>query len=167
MRTRRIAAWGPLPQELVRAWAEPGTPTPERVPRKPPYRVVATHLISPLHSALWADECARTEVVAAAANADNRPETGRAMMMLAIVKTDHDIHDDRAQRMAAVVPRGIDHPTAGTHLRTVGESVEWRRVLRDATQVAATDTTVGITGESGTGKEVTARLLHAASPRRN
>ena len=87
--------------------------------------------------------------------------------MLAIVKTDHETHDDRAQRIDAVVPRGLDHPTAGTHLRTVGESVEWRRVLRDATQVAATDTTVVITGESGTGKEVIARFIHAASPRRN
>ena len=87
--------------------------------------------------------------------------------MLAIAKTDHEIHDDRAQRIDAAVPRVLDHPTAGTHLRIVGESVEWRGVLRDATQVAATDTTVLITGESGTGKEVVARFIHAASPRRN
>ena len=87
--------------------------------------------------------------------------------MLAIAKTDHEIHDDRAQRIDAAVPRVLDHPTAGTHLRIVGESVEWRGVLRGATQVAATDTTVLITGESGTGKEVVARFIHAASPRRN
>jgi len=86
--------------------------------------------------------------------------------MLAIAKTDHELHHDRAQRIDAV-PRVLDHPTASTHLRTVGESVEWRGVLRDATQVAATDTTVLITGESGTGKEVVARFIHAASPRRN
>ncbi len=86
--------------------------------------------------------------------------------MLAMAKTDHDIHDDRAQRIDAAVPRGLDHPTAGTHLRIVGESVEWRGVLRDARQVAATDTTVLITGDSGTGKEVVARFIHAASPRR-
>src|SRR4030095_4696053 len=55
----------------------------------------------------------------------------------------------------------------GPQLRIVGESVEWRGVLRDATQVAATDTTVLITGESGTGKEVVARFIHAASPRRH
>ena len=46
--------------------------------------------------------------------------------MLAIAKTDHEIHDDRAQRIDAVVPRVLDHPTAGTHVRIVGESVEWR-----------------------------------------
>jgi transcriptional regulator with PAS, ATPase and Fis domain len=88
------------------------------------------------------------------------------MTMLAIAKTDHEIYDDRTQRINAVVPRVLDHPTAGTHLRIVGESVEWRGVLRNATQVATTDTTVLITGESGTGKEVVARLIHAASPRR-
>ena len=87
--------------------------------------------------------------------------------MLAIAKTDYETHDDRAQRIDAAVPRVLDHPTAATHLRIVGESVEWRGVLRDATQVAATDTTVLITGDSGTGKEVVARFIHAASPRRN
>ena len=87
--------------------------------------------------------------------------------MLAIAKTDHETHDDRAPRFDAAVPRVLDHPTAGTHLRIVGESVQWRGVLRDATQVAATDTTVLITGDSGTGKEVVARFIHAASPRSN
>ena len=87
--------------------------------------------------------------------------------MLAIATTDHEIHDDRAQRIDAAVPRVLDHPTAGTHTRIVGESVEWRGVLRKSTQVAPTDTTVLITGESGTGKEVVARFIHAASARRN
>jgi transcriptional regulator with PAS, ATPase and Fis domain len=87
--------------------------------------------------------------------------------MLAIAKTDHEFHDDRAQRFDAGMPRVLDHPTAGTARRIVGESVEWRGVLRHATQVAATDTTVLITGESGTGKEVVARFIHAASPRSN
>jgi len=48
------------------------------------------------------------------------------MTMLAIAKTDYEIHHDRAQRTDAVVPRVLDHPTAGIHLRIVGESVEWR-----------------------------------------
>src|SRR6266852_3421060 len=46
-------------------------------------------------------------------------------------------------------------------LRVVGQSPEWRQVLRKATQVAWTDTTLFLQGESGTGKE--ARALH--SPR--
>jgi transcriptional regulator with PAS, ATPase and Fis domain len=87
--------------------------------------------------------------------------------MLAIAKTDHEIDDDRAHRIDGGVPPALEHPTGGSHLRIVGESGEWRGVLRDATQVAATDTTVLITGDSGTGKEVVARFIHAASPRRN
>ena len=87
--------------------------------------------------------------------------------MLAIATTDHESHDDRAQRIDGAVPRIFDQPAAGIHQRVVGETVQWRGVLRDATQVAATDTTVLITGESGTGKEVVARFIHSASPRRN
>jgi transcriptional regulator with GAF, ATPase, and Fis domain len=51
------------------------------------------------------------------------------------------------------------------HRRVVGQSVEWRTVLKQATQVAATETTVLIHGESGTGKEVVARFIHRASAR--
>jgi transcriptional regulator with PAS, ATPase and Fis domain len=50
--------------------------------------------------------------------------------------------------------------------RMVGESLPWRNVLKRATQVAATETTVCLHGESGTGKEVVARYLHGVSPRR-
>src|SRR5258707_9037465 len=49
----------------------------------------------------------------------------------------------------------------------IGQSPPWRQVLRQAAQVAATDTTVFLQGESGTGKEVVARFIHQASPRRN
>jgi len=79
----------------------------------------------------------------------------------------HRIHDERAQRLDAGVQRGVDRLQEGTHLRVVGESVEWREVLRKATQVAPTHTTVLITGESGTGKEVVARFIHAASVRKS
>jgi transcriptional regulator with GAF, ATPase, and Fis domain len=51
------------------------------------------------------------------------------------------------------------------HRRVVGESVPWRRVLTQATQVAATEATVLLLGESGTGKEVLARFVHRASDR--
>ena len=63
------------------------------------------------------------------------------------------------------MPRGLERVPSG--LRVVGESAEWREVLRKATQVAPTDTTVLITGESGTGKEVVARFIHAASARKD
>jgi len=49
--------------------------------------------------------------------------------------------------------------------RVVGESLPWRQVLTQATQVASTETTVLLLGESGTGKEVVARFLHRASAR--
>ena len=77
------------------------------------------------------------------------------------------IDDERAPRLDAGVQRGVDRLEAGTHLRVVGESVEWRGVLRKAAQVASTDTTVLVTGESGTGKEVVARFIHAASARKS
>ncbi len=48
----------------------------------------------------------------------------------------------------------------------IGQSAEWKAVLRKATQVAATETTVLLEGESGTGKEVVARFIHRASPRK-
>src|SRR5712692_6414144 len=51
--------------------------------------------------------------------------------------------------------------------RVIGQSPEWRQVLRKAAQVALTDTTVFLQGDSGTGKEVIARFIHRASPRRH
>jgi transcriptional regulator with PAS, ATPase and Fis domain len=51
--------------------------------------------------------------------------------------------------------------------RMAGESAAWKNVVRAATQVAETDTTVLLTGESGTGKEVIARYIHRASARRH
>ena len=81
-------------------------------------------------------------------------------------KVPHLIDDDRAERDNAGVQRGVERLKAASHLQVVGESVEWREVLRKATQVAATDTTVLVTGESGTGKEVVARFIHAASARK-
>jgi len=67
----------------------------------------------------------------------------------------------RAERLEArieMLSQELDSKT-----RVVGESAEWRDVLKRATQVAETNTTVLVTGESGTGKEVVARFIHRAS----
>jgi len=48
----------------------------------------------------------------------------------------------------------------------VGASEPLRKVIAEAQEVAATDTTVLILGETGTGKELIARAIHRASPRR-
>ena len=65
----------------------------------------------------------------------------------------------RAQALAAEVD------SLGGHRCVVTGSPPWTAVLKQATQVAATGTTVLLTGESGTGKEVVARFIHRASAR--
>ncbi len=73
----------------------------------------------------------------------------------------------RAERLEARVKSLLDELESRTgHHRVIGGSDEWAAVLRSATQVAETETTVLLTGESGTGKEVVARFIHRASPRR-
>jgi transcriptional regulator with GAF, ATPase, and Fis domain len=72
----------------------------------------------------------------------------------------------RVSRLESRVRTLTDELDARTgYRRIVGESPEWRQVLTQAAQVAATDTTVLLLGESGTGKEVVARFLHRASTR--
>jgi transcriptional regulator with GAF, ATPase, and Fis domain len=53
----------------------------------------------------------------------------------------------------------------GGQRQVLGHSAPWKAVLKQATQVASTETTVLLLGESGTGKEVIARFLHRASAR--
>jgi transcriptional regulator with GAF, ATPase, and Fis domain len=74
----------------------------------------------------------------------------------------------RALQLEARVRELTDELDARTgYRRVIGASAPWRQVLTQATQVAATDTTVLLLGESGTGKEVIARFLHRASSRPN
>jgi transcriptional regulator with GAF, ATPase, and Fis domain len=74
---------------------------------------------------------------------------------------------ERAARLEARVRSLSDELAAlgGLH-RVVGDSASWKTVLRQATQVAGTETTVLLQGESGTGKEVVARIIHRGSLRR-
>jgi transcriptional regulator with GAF, ATPase, and Fis domain len=75
---------------------------------------------------------------------------------------------ERAARLEQRVRALSDELSSLTaHHRVVGDSAAWQAVLRHATQVAETDTTVLLLGESGTGKEVVARFIHRASPRRD
>jgi transcriptional regulator with GAF, ATPase, and Fis domain len=74
----------------------------------------------------------------------------------------HADHLDRRIRSITEISEG--QPGS---FRVIGQSPEWRQVLRKAAQVALTDTTVFLQGESGTGKEVVARFIHRASPRKN
>ena len=49
----------------------------------------------------------------------------------------------------------------------IGKSEAMQRVFDQINLVASSDVTVLITGESGTGKDLTARSIHALSPRKN
>jgi two-component system response regulator FlrC len=73
----------------------------------------------------------------------------------------------RAERLESRVLSLAEELESKTgHGRVIGQSAEWLAVLKKATQVAATETTVLLSGESGTGKEVVARFIHRASARR-
>ena len=72
----------------------------------------------------------------------------------------------RASRLEARVQALTEELNARSgYRRIVGNAPSWRQALTQATQVAATETTVLLLGESGTGKEVVARFIHRASPR--
>lgn len=73
----------------------------------------------------------------------------------------------RADRLESRVQSLAEELESKTgHARVVGQSTEWMAVLKKATQVSETETTVLLSGESGTGKEVIARLIHRASARK-
>ncbi len=79
-----------------------------------------------------------------------------------------DEADARAARLDSRVRQLTEELDARTgYRRIIGESLQWREVLKQAAQVAPVETTVLLLGESGTGKEVIARLVHRASTRRD
>jgi transcriptional regulator with GAF, ATPase, and Fis domain len=79
-----------------------------------------------------------------------------------------DEASDRASKLESRVRALTEELDARTgYRRVIGQSAPWKQVLTEATQVAATDTTVLLLGESGTGKEVVARFVHRGSPRRD
>ena len=74
----------------------------------------------------------------------------------------------RAERLESRVEELTNELDArGGYRRIIGGSAQWREVLKRATQVAGTETTVLMLGESGSGKEVVARFIHRGSARRD
>src|SRR4051794_26644152 len=90
-----------------------------------------------------------------------------AVIEHALAQTQREESDTRAR--ADRLDSRIQSIAAGRDggRQAIGESPEWKEVLRKAAQVAATETTVLLQGESGTGKEVVARFIHRASPRKS
>ena len=68
------------------------------------------------------------------------------------------------RQRANLLERGLTPPDLGSSF--IGESPEFRRLLKLIELVAPSDGTVLITGETGAGKERVAKLIHARSPRR-
>ena len=86
------------------------------------------------------------------------------------LRTEAATRAEQAQERAGALERRVtslaEELNAVTGYRwIVGESLPWTKALKQATQVAATETTVLLLGESGTGKEVVARFIHRASGR--
>jgi len=68
------------------------------------------------------------------------------------------------QQRANLLERGLTPPDLGSSF--VGESLEFRKLLKLIELVAPSDGTVLITGETGAGKERVAKFIHARSSRR-
>jgi formate hydrogenlyase transcriptional activator len=73
---------------------------------------------------------------------------------------------DRLQRENVHLQQEV-RSVRGQHRGLVGQSVALRRVLEQAEQVAATNSSVLLIGETGTGKELIASAIHELSPRRS
>jgi PAS domain S-box-containing protein len=71
--------------------------------------------------------------------------------------------EERVQKENLALREEIDHSSMFEEI--VGSSSALRRVLKQVTKVATTDSTVLILGETGTGKELIARAIHKRSNR--
>jgi transcriptional regulator with GAF, ATPase, and Fis domain len=107
---------------------------------------------------------------------DDLPIAERIASHIALVMSHHRLAEKvrvaaeanaRAERLESRVQQLTEELDAqGGYRRVIGESPQWREVLKQATQVAGTEATVLLLGESGTGKEVIARFIHRGSVRR-
>jgi len=108
---------------------------------------------------------------------DDLPIAGRVASHIAVVMSHHRLAEQarsaaeanaRAERLESRVQQLTDELDArGGYRRVIGDSAQWREVLKRATQVARTEAIVLLLGESGTGKEVIARFVHRGSARRD
>src|SRR5271157_842339 len=108
---------------------------------------------------------------------DDLPIAGRRANHIALAMSHHRLAEEarqaaeanaRAERLESRVQQLTEELDArGGYRRVIGESRQWREVLKKSTQVAGTEATVLLLGESGTGKEVTARFIHRGSARRD
>jgi len=106
---------------------------------------------------------------------DDLPIAERVASHIALVMSHHQLAEKarlaaeanaRAERLESRVRQLTDELDAlSGYRRVIGESQQWREVLKNATQVAITEATVLLSGESGTGKEVLARFIHHGSAR--
>lgn len=81
------------------------------------------------------------------------------------ITTEERAKAERLERRVEALTDELNSKTG--YNRLVGQSAAWKGVLKRATQVAGTETTVLLIGDSGTGKEVIARFIHRASTRKD
>jgi DNA-binding NtrC family response regulator len=79
------------------------------------------------------------------------------------VRIQRGLERQALRRRTSLLERGLTPADPGASF--VGESPEFRQLVRLAERVAPSDSTVLITGETGSGKELVAKLLHARSQR--
>jgi DNA-binding NtrC family response regulator len=83
---------------------------------------------------------------------------------------EYGVCDPEAQYLLVIRPADEEAVAAAGPIAgfgVIGRSQAMARVFRLIETLQNSEATVLITGESGTGKEVTARMIHAHSPRRN